>query len=330
MSNRFRRQWRTVVAMCAVACALTVACAKSKTKSHASAASSEPEVGTTKSEAAAAPQTAGRRNAPPIPYFHAPVAKESLVVPPLTAPPEAINGPSGVRMQLIRKGSGEAPGPTDTIIVDYSMWTTDGTLVRSSYMEESSPPFSVATLSPPLRSMLTALNVGAKARYWLPRAAHESWRPQDWPDADLVIELELKDVNHVQFSAAKEESVDVRARFEPPDAAGPPANATPTRGGLRFVILAKGTGRRRPAAGERLALTLDGYAIDGLVPRTVARQLKSATTLERAPGTLSDVLAQMKDGDTARVWFPPKLGAQVIPDVGSNELVLDVTLALTE
>lgn len=320
---------RCSLPLCVFALVVALGCSK-KTTRHTGSASRDAER-TDEAAAAARAESPARSSETKSnePFAHAPVPKESLVAPPLTAPPDATTGPLGVRLQLLKQGSGKSPGPTDTIILDYSMWTGDGKLVQSSYAESRSAPFSVASISPALRAMLTSLKVGSKARYWIPRAALEGWRPKEWPDSDLIIELELVDVNHTVFRDLAGNIIEP-ALHAPPDAAGPPANASTTRGGLRYVLLQKGPGTRSSSAGERLSLQLDGYAIDGLVPRQVAKGVSSATTLERAPGNLAEVLSQMKSGDTARVWFPAKLGAQVIPEVGSSELVLDLKLTLAE
>ncbi len=249
------------------------------------------------------------------------------MAPPLAAPAGAVAGPGGVRMQLLAAGSGELPGPTDTIIADYSMWTGDGKLAQSSYLEDRAAPFSVATLSPPLRSLLTTLKVGSKVRYWIPRAALEGWRPKEWPDSDLIIEVDLKNVTHVTFSDSNGKAVEPPT-YAAPDASGPPSTATLTRAGLRFTLLVQNASGRHPNPGERLALDIEGYVIEGLVVTRIAHGLGTATTIERAPANLGEVLSQMKDGETARVWFPPKVGAQVIPDAGQRELVTDVKLTL--
>jgi FKBP-type peptidyl-prolyl cis-trans isomerase len=315
--------------------ALSLGCSKSKTTAHASKADTETEPSAEEVAPARGmdqPQAvpnAGLGTARPSPFVHAPVPKESLVKPPLTAPADAKVGAGGVRLQVLRAGAGELPGPNDVILVDYSMWKSDGSLALSSYLEEHATTFSVATLSPQLRSLLTGLHVGTKARYWVPRAALQGWRPKEWPDDDLVIEFELRDISRVTPGEGEGTPTEGRA-YAPPDAAGPPANAASTRGGLRFLKLVNGEGKRSPAPGERLSVILDGYAIDGLVAKRVTQNLATATTLERAPGTLADVLAQMKSGDTVRVWFPAKLGQQVIPDVGNRELVLDLKLTFTE
>lgn len=323
-------QWQRERFRCWLSVGLAVfalsACSKSKTTAHAAKKEAD--------STAEAPEEAASAATPPassvgVPFGHAPIAKEKLVAPPLTAPADAKVGPGGVAVQLLREGTGDAPGPTDTLILDYSMWTGDGKLVRSSYTEERSPPFSVATLAPPLRSLLTSLKVGAKARYWIPRAALEGWRPQDWPNDNLVVELELIHVSHVIFRDLDGKEVDPPV-YAPPDAAGAPASALTARGGLRYVLLVKGTGTRNPTPSDRLSVLLDGYVVDGLIVNRVAKGTSTVTTLERAPGALSGVLAQLKSGDTARVWFPPKAGAQVIPEAGDRELILDFKLTFDE
>jgi hypothetical protein len=214
----------------------------------------------------------------------------------------------------------------DTITIDYSMWTGDGKLALSSLINPRATDFNVASLAPELRTMLGALKKGAKVRYWLPRASLVGWRPEDWPDTDLVIELELLEVYHGTIKDNHGNLLDIVPTQEP-DTAGPPATAVVTPSGLHYVFLTHGGGKRHPTKADRLDLTLNAYAVDGLTLQSLETGLKSATTLERAPGNLHEVLSQLVDGDTVRIWLPMGVGRAVIPRAGSHDVILDLSLA---
>jgi FKBP-type peptidyl-prolyl cis-trans isomerase len=306
------------------ACALLLvtACSKSKSTKHADAAPSSSVAATV---ASAAPADSAEFNSL-LPFSHKPVPGDSLKPPPLVAPPNAVVGARDIRMQMLRAGTGDSPGPSDTIMVDYSMWTSDGKLAFSSFTEKQAAAFNVASLAPELRAMMGALKKGAKVVYWLPRASLVGWRPPAWPDADLVIEFELLDVNHGVITNGQGKQIDLLPGQDP-DSAGPPSTATATPSGLKYVFLAHGSGKQHPTKSDRLELQLNAFAVDGLTVQQLERGLKSATTLERAPGNLGEILSQMVDGDMVRVWLPMGVGRAVIPKAGSHDVVLDMALS---
>jgi len=84
---------------------------------------------------------------------------------------------------------------TDTVVADYSVWTTDGKLAFSSYSLDRSAVFHMSRVGKAFHGLLAEIPAGGSARFWVPRAALQSWRPQAWPDADLVIDLEMISVH---------------------------------------------------------------------------------------------------------------------------------------
>jgi hypothetical protein len=296
-----------------VECALlVVACSKPATKSLAGAPS-----------ASVAAPAASEVIGPVAPKTRSAIARESLKPPPLTAPAEALTGAGGVRFQLQRPGSGDSPGPVDTIVVDFSMWTGDGQLAFSSYPEVEPAAFSVATLAPNLRSLLTQLKIGSQTRLWVPKNALAGWKPENWPDSDLIFDLELLQVAHLRAQDASGNAIQP-VPATAPDAAGPPKSAETSRSGLRYIYLAHAVTQKLPTAQDRLALLADAYMIDGIEVKLVQSGIKTATTLERAPGKLGEVLSQLSSGDHVRIWLPKGQGKAIIPEAGARELILDV------
>jgi hypothetical protein len=272
---------------------------------------------------------AASAGAAPSPWAHTPVDPSTIKAPPLTPPPQAKAGPAGVYSQVLEPGEGDLARPVDTIIANFSMWSGDGKLAQSSYAQPQATAFSLASVSPGLREMLAPLKQGAKVRYWLPRASLAGWRPPDWPDADLIIEVSVLSLTHITITNAGGATIDP-VPFQPPDAAGPPAQALSTASGLHYIYLAHGTAEKHPKPGEHLKLRIDAYSIDGLTLQQLERGLDTATTLERAPGNLSEILSQLNDGDRVRIWLPMGVGRQVIPKAGSHDVVMDTTLSLQD
>jgi hypothetical protein len=121
---------------------------------------------------------------------------ESLTVPPLKPPAKALDAPLGVRWEPLRKGSGAAPtAVTDTVVAEYSVWTTDGKLADSSYSADRSAVFHMSRIGQAFHALMAQIQAGGSARFWVPRAALQGWRPETWPDSDLVIELEILSVH---------------------------------------------------------------------------------------------------------------------------------------
>jgi hypothetical protein len=316
---RSARLFRAALRM-GVCAALIAGCSKPKAKP----AEASP------SESAPAPVVADSVPVTPSvargPLAHTPVPRDSIKPPPLTAPPEAASGPGGVRYQVLKAGTGDTPGPVDTIVVNFNMWTGDGKLALSSYTEPEAAPFSVSAISPQFRSLLSAIHQGSTVRYWIPRAALAGWKPENWPDADLIIEFEMLSVSHATQRDGAGNAIEALPSQPPPDAAGPPSAATATASGLHYIYLIRGTSTKHPTSDAHLNLVLDAYAIDGLTVQALAHGMKTATTLARAPGNLSEVLAHLVTGDQVRVWLPMGVGRQVIPSAGSHDVVLDMWL----
>ncbi|MEO7036332.1 MAG: hypothetical protein ABI335_21120 [Polyangiaceae bacterium] len=209
------------------------------------------------------------------------------------------------------------------MLVDFSMWKGDGTLALSSYPSTSPEGFSVASLPPNLRGLLTQLKVGSHVRFWVPRAALAGWRPPQWPDADLVFEFELLGVTHVTITDMHGNSVDPQPGL-PPDAAGPPATAEKTASGLRYIYLDRATKVNTAKPGDRVELSLDAYAVNGVEVNTLRTGIKTATTLERAPGKLGEVLRKLNSGDRVRIWVPKVDGGLIIPEGAGHETIIDL------
>ncbi len=312
-SARFTSWW--VVVLLGAATALG-ACSKPAKKKPASENASA-------TAAAANPAQTAIASAAAAPTARAAVARDTLQPPPLSAPADAQVGPGGVRYQLLRAGTGDTPNAVDSIVVDFSMWTADGQLAFSSYPEAEPAVFSVSTLAPNLRSLLTQLKVGSQVRFWVPRNALAGWKPQEWPDSDLVFELELSRVAHLVVRDSSGNAI-VPVPGKAPDAAGPPKDAETTPSGLRYVYLAHAERQALPTAQDHLDMLATAYVIDGIEVKLVNEGIKTATTLERAPGKLAEVLKRLSSGDRVRVWLEKGQGKAIIPEAGDRETILDL------
>jgi len=311
LEGSFRSRLTSLVPL--LGCALLLAgCSKPSKESRASATS-----------ASATAPVASEAIPPSSPKTRAAVPRDSLKPPPLMAPVDAATGAGGVRFQVLRAGSGDSPGPVDTILVDFSMWTADGRLAFSSYPESQPTGFSVSTLPPNLRVLLTQLKVGSHVLLWVPRAALAGWKPPPWPDADLVFDLELLAVSHVNVRDTNGNPIEPVPSLAP-DAAGPPNSAEKTRSGLRYVYLTHAVTQKPPTGSDRLNLLATAYVVEGIEVKLLRSGFKTATTLARAPGKLGELLPQLSSGDRVRVWLPKGEGRAIIAEAGTREMILDL------
>jgi FKBP-type peptidyl-prolyl cis-trans isomerase len=306
------------VVLLGVATALS-ACSRPAKKQTASAGSSAP------ASVSAVPDAVDAAPAP-VSATRAAMPRASLKPPPLTAPADSELGPGGVRYQLLRAGTGDSPDSVDSIVVDFSMWTADGQLAFSSYPDVEPAGFSVSTLAPNLRGLLTRLHAGSFVRFWVPRAALAGWRPQEWPDADLVFDLELLKVTHVVVKDSSGNSI-VPVPGRAPDAAGPPKDAESTPSGLRYIYLARAQTRKPATMDDHLDVLATAYVVDGIEVKLVHEGIKTGTTLARAPGKLAEVLKRLSSGDRVRIWLDKGQGKAIIPEAGDRETILDLNVS---
>jgi peptidylprolyl isomerase len=115
--------------------------------------------------------------------------------PTLTMPPaRARKLPSGVALEILKKGSGRVhPGAANQLTLHLSAWSRDGTLVESTRMGGQPAVFRIAELVPGLGEGVQQLVVGDVARFWIPAALAYGDKPRrrGQPAGALVYEVEL-------------------------------------------------------------------------------------------------------------------------------------------
>ena len=100
-------------------------------------------------------------------------------------PPDALRTPSGLASKVLRIGVGQArPGRRSTVTVNYTGWTTDGTMFETN----NGITFPVETVIEGWQEGLQMMVVGEKRRFWIP--SHLAY-----PDKGmLVFDIELLQV----------------------------------------------------------------------------------------------------------------------------------------
>lgn len=112
--------------------------------------------------------------------------------PDVKAPPkDAIFEKDGLASKVLSKGTGTVhPTRTDTVLVNYAGWTTDGKMFDSSYSRGQPASFSVAGVIAGWSEGIQLMVEGEKRRLWIPEALAYKGQPQR-PQGMLVFDVEL-------------------------------------------------------------------------------------------------------------------------------------------
>jgi peptidylprolyl isomerase len=239
----------------------------------------------------------------------------------VAAPPaDAIVEKSGLASRVLRPGSGvDRPGPSDLVEVHYTVWLTDGQVVDSSVLRGTPSKFPLGKLVGGLSQGIQLMSVGEKRRLWIPEALAYKGRPGA-PAGTLVFDVELLSVQHWPQKIPP-----------PPDVAAPPKSARREKSGLATLVLARGTGKRRPTADDTVEVhysgwTTDGRLFDSSIPRGRSAHFRLRSVL---PGW-AEALQLMVEGEKRRLWIPANLAYAGRPGAPAGTLVFDVELIAIE
>ena len=118
--------------------------------------------------------------------------------PDVGAPPEgAKKTASGLAYKLLSSGAANAakPGPTDSVTVSYTGWTTDGKMFDSTVTRGQPTSFPLNHVIKGWTEGLQLMKVGDKMRFWIPGklAYDDPDRPKraGAPQGTLVFDVEL-------------------------------------------------------------------------------------------------------------------------------------------
>lgn len=117
-----------------------------------------------------------------------------LPAPPDVAgpPAESIRTPSGLSTRVLRPGSGRRhPRATDTVVVHYTGWTTDGKMFDSSVPGGEPSEFRLDGVIPGWTEGVQMMVEGEQRRLWIPEQL--AYRGRD-PKGMLVFDIELLEI----------------------------------------------------------------------------------------------------------------------------------------
>ena len=116
-----------------------------------------------------------------------------------TLPPAEVAGPpsdaevtaSGLAYRVLARGSsGRRPGPESRVLVNYTGWTTDGTIVEGAPVGGPPVTFTVSETMPGWQEGLRLMSKGDKFRFWIPASLAHRGAPGK-PQGMLVYDIYL-------------------------------------------------------------------------------------------------------------------------------------------
>jgi FKBP-type peptidyl-prolyl cis-trans isomerase len=111
-------------------------------------------------------------------------------------PPDALKTPSGIYSKVLQVGLGSVhPGPTSTVVVNYTGWMTNGEVFDSSQLHGGPATFPLDGVIPGWTEGVQLMRVGEKRRFWIPgKLAYGDNNPPGQPNGTLVFDIELLDI----------------------------------------------------------------------------------------------------------------------------------------
>ena len=107
-------------------------------------------------------------------------------------PASAQKTPTGLAYRLIKKGTGtQSPKATDTVVVNYTGWTTDGKMFDSSITRGQPATFKLNQVIPGWTEGVQLMHEGETVRFWIPAALAYGSKPRAGaPAGDLTFDVE--------------------------------------------------------------------------------------------------------------------------------------------
>lgn len=228
------------------------------------------------------------------------------------APADAEKTPSGLASKVLKPGTGTTkPIATDTVIVHYSGWTTDGKMFDSSVQRGKPTSFPLGNVIKGWTEGLQLMTEGEIRRFWIPgNLAYGDPAPAGAPSGMLVFDVELLSKT-------------------PADVKEAPADAEKTASGLASKVISKGTGEVRPTLMDNVSVHYSGWTTDGkMFDSSVERGEAATFPLHRVISGWSEGVQLMVEGEKRRFWIPSDLAYGKNPPAGApaGTLVFDVEL----
>jgi peptidylprolyl isomerase len=236
-------------------------------------------------------------------------------------PKDAKKTTSGLVTKLLTKGTGkDKPKLEDRVKVHYTGWTKDGKMFDSSVARNEPATFGVGGVIKGWTEALQLMVAGEKRRLWIPAdLAYGEKAAMGSPAGQLTFDVELLEI----MAAPKPWPV-------PADVKAAPKDAKKTASGLVYKSVAKGKGKQRPAATDRVTVHYTGWTPDGKeFDSSVKRGEPTTFPLGGVIKGWTEGVQLMVEGDRMRFWIPAELAygeKPMRPGAPAGPLVFDVEL----
>jgi len=130
------------------------------------------------------------------PAREAPPEKPGIPAPADVAapPPDSLRSASGLSTRVLQPGTGQRhPRATDTVVVHYTGWTTDGKMFDSSVQRGEPAEFALNGVIRGWTEGVQMMVEGEKRRLWIPENLAYQGQPGQ-PQGMLVFDIELIDI----------------------------------------------------------------------------------------------------------------------------------------
>jgi peptidylprolyl isomerase len=242
-----------------------------------------------------------------------PLAAADKPAPPAdlsTPPADAVRAANGLVTKQLAAGTGTLhPAANHFVVMRYTVWKTDGTLVQH-VAAPTTVQLAVTKMIPGWRQAVEQMVVGETRRAWIPPALTGK-------DTGMLIDTELVDI--------------MERPTVPADVAAPAADATTTGSGVAYKVLRAGTGTVHPKKRDTVTVHYSGWTTDGrMFDSSVERGVPAEFPLDAVIRGWTEGLQLMVVGEKTRFWIPSKLAYGNDKTKPQGMLVFDVELIAIE
>jgi len=209
-----------------------------------------------------------------------------------SVPADASKNSSGLATKVLKPGTGtDHPAKDETVLVDYTGWTSDGKMFDNTHVEGGPRTLVLNRIIPGLSEGVQMMVVGETRRLWVPQGLAFKGLPGK-PAGQVVFDVTL---------------LDMPLRV-PADVKAPPDDATQTKSGLSYKVLQPGTGQRHAKKFDEVVVQYTGWTTDGkMFDSSYTRGEPMTLALDRVIAGWTEGIPLMVEGEKTRFWIPEKL-----------------------
>jgi peptidylprolyl isomerase len=244
-------------------------------------------------------------------------AQNSKIIPTPTdvaaAPADAETTASGLASKVIEAGTGKThPARTDRVTVDYTGWTTDGTMFDSTLSTGKPATFPLDKVIAGWTEGVQLMVAGETRRFWIPESLAYKGK-EGRPQGTLVFDVKL-----ISFTEPPSQT--------PTDFKKPASAARRTVSGLSYQVLKPGSGRHHPTETSTVTVHYSGWSSDGkMFDSSISRGEPATFPLKNVIPGWTEGVQLMVEGEKARFWIPEALAYKGQGPI-YGDLVFDIEL----